>query len=199
MSIATFIRNEIFRPRLKKASVLAVYDPDRRYRDICQSMMDEFTAIVDASESSIEAREAAMLAFASLGKPNRPKELLVYVPAKPPVTDEGRQVDPFAVYAACGAIFPDGDGDSYESICLKTMPDNSTEIRRLFAECQSALDWDPGSAFKRDPLDRRVLAAALAPTEPVRVAEAARVRLSGRASSRLLKRQLSLPVSTISQ
>ena len=66
-------------------------------------------------------------------------------------------------------------------------------------DCQSALDWAPGSAFKRDPFDRRGLAVALAPTEPVRVAEAARARLSGRSSSRLLKRQLSLPVSTISQ
>jgi hypothetical protein len=92
------------------------------------------TAVVDAGESSIEARGAAMLALASLCKPDHPKELLVYVPAKPPVTDEERQVDPFAVYAACGAIFPSGDGDGYESICLKAKPDNATEIRRLFAE-----------------------------------------------------------------
>jgi hypothetical protein len=134
MSLAAFIRNEIFLSRLKKASVLAVYDPGHRYSDICQSMADKNTAVVDASESSIEAREAAMLTLASLGKPDRPKELLVYIPARPPVTDEERQVDPFAVYAACGAIFPEGDGDGYESICLKAKPDNATEIRRLFAE-----------------------------------------------------------------
>ncbi|MBJ6127402.1 PglZ domain-containing protein [Microvirga splendida] len=134
MSIAAFIRNEIFIPRLKNASVLAVYDPDRRYYDICRSLADKDTAVVDASESSIEAREAAMLVLAFLGKPNNPKELLVYVPTEPPVTDEERQADPFAVYAACGAVFPDGDGDRYESICLKAKPDNATEIRRLFAE-----------------------------------------------------------------
>ena len=75
-----------------------------------------------------------MLALASLGRPDHPKELLVYVPAKPPVTDEERQADPFAVYAACGAVFPGGDGDGYESLCLKAKPDNATEIRRLFAE-----------------------------------------------------------------
>ena len=134
MNIADFIRNDVFLPRLRKASVLAVYDPDRRYRGICQSMARDDTAVVDASEGSIEAREVAMLALASLGKSNSRKELLVYVPAKPPVTDEERQADPFAVYAACGAIFPSGDGDSYESICLKAKPDNTTEIRRLFAE-----------------------------------------------------------------
>ncbi len=148
MTIAAFILNEVFRPRLKKASVLAVYDPERRYREICLSMADANTTVVDASESSIEAREAAMLAFASLGRPKHPKELLVYVPAKAPIRDEERQVDPFAVYAACGAIFPDGDGDGYESICLKAKPDNATEIRRLFAE-------NPFSAVRPDRQCRR--------------------------------------------
>jgi hypothetical protein len=119
MTITAFIRDEVLRPRLKKASVMAVYDPDRPYRAICQSMADTDTAVVDAGESSIEAREAAMLAFASLGRADHAKGLLVYVPAKPPVTDEARQADPFAVYAACGAVFPDGDGDGYESIYLK--------------------------------------------------------------------------------
>ena len=42
--------------------------------------------------------------------------------------------------------------------------------------CQSALDRDPRSASKRDPLERRVLAVALAPSELVGVAETARAR-----------------------
>lgn len=134
MTIADFIRNEVFRSRLKKASVLAVYDPDKRYRDLCLSIGDSTTAVVDASDSSIEARENAMLALTSLGKPGRPREMLVYVPAEPPLSDEARQTDPFAVYATCGAVFPDGDGDGYESLCLKAKPDQATEIRRLFAE-----------------------------------------------------------------
>lgn len=137
MTIANFIRNEVFRPRLKKASILAVYDPDMRYRDLCLSMGDSTTAVVDSSESSIEARETAMLAMASLGKPGRPSEMLVYVPAEKPLSDEARQTDPFAVYAACGAVFPAGDGDGYESLCLKAKPDHATEIRRLFADTPS--------------------------------------------------------------
>ena len=43
-------------------------------------------------------------------------------------------------------------------------------------DCQSALEWDPLSAFKRDPFERRVLTVALAPSELVGVAETARVR-----------------------
>src|SRR5258708_22593020 len=134
MSVANFIRQDVLAPRLKNASVLAVYDPDRRYYDLCQSLADGDTALVDASESSILAREGAMLALAGLGKAGQPKKLLVYIPAKRPVTDEERQRDPYAVYSACRAVFPDGDGDGYESLCLKPKPDNTTESPRLFAE-----------------------------------------------------------------
>src|SRR4029078_3343207 len=42
-------------------------------------------------------------------------------------------------------------------------------------DCQSALEWDPLSAFKRDPFERRVLTVALAPSEVVGAAERARV------------------------
>jgi hypothetical protein len=105
------------------------------YRDICLALTDANTAVVDVGESGIEAREAAMLTLASLGKPDAVRhQLVVYVPAKAPVTDEERQEDPFSVYAACGAVFPDGDGDEYLSLCLKAKPDNATEVRRLFAD-----------------------------------------------------------------
>lgn len=130
MSIAAFIES-VFRERLKKACVLTVYDPERRYRDICRSLADETCTVVDATEG-IEAREKAMLALVEVG--NDPKrQLLVYVPIKPPITDEERQLDPFSVYSVAGALFPDGDGDRFDSLCLKAKPDHATEIRGLFA------------------------------------------------------------------
>ena len=43
--------------------------------------------------------------------------------------------------------------------------------------CQSAFKFDPVSAFNFDPLVRRVLAVALAPSELVGVAEPARARV----------------------
>ena len=175
MSIAVFVREDIMRPRLRKASVLAVYDPDQRYRDLCHGLADPDTTVVDASESSIEAREAAMLALAALGKPGHPKALLVYVPAKPPVTDEDRQTDPFAVYAACGAIFPDSDGDGYESLCLKAKPDHATEIRQLFAANPSpsftlidniggGLSWPTLRTCLQAESAREIILALLVPT-----------------------------------
>ena len=44
-------------------------------------------------------------------------------------------------------------------------------------ECQSAFDWDPLSASKRDPFDRRALLVALGSSELVGVAETARARV----------------------
>jgi len=43
--------------------------------------------------------------------------------------------------------------------------------------CQSALEWDPLSASKRDPFDRRVLMVALAASELAGVVETARARV----------------------
>lgn len=140
-SIAEYIHDEVFRARLRRSAVLVVYDPHRRYRELCVSLAGDTVAVVDASESSIESREAAVRAFVSLGRGEPgPKELLIYVPARAPVTDEERQADPFAAYTACGAVFPSGDGDDYLSLCLKAKPDHATEIRSLF-------ERDPSPSF----------------------------------------------------
>jgi hypothetical protein len=139
--IAEQIREEVFSARLRRFAVLVVYDPHRRYRELCLSLAGDVVAVVDASESSIESRETAVRAVISLGRGEPgPKELLIYVPARAPVTDEERQVDPFAAYTVCGAVFPSGDGDDYLSLCLKAKPDHATEIRRLFEQ-------DPSPSF----------------------------------------------------
>src|SRR5262245_24827520 len=44
------------------------------------------------------------------------------------------------------------------------------------SKCQSALNWAPLSASKRDPFERLVLAVALAPSELAGVATTARAR-----------------------
>ncbi|MFN2358651.1 MAG: hypothetical protein ABR534_13035, partial [Desulfotignum sp.] len=96
--------------------------------------------VIDAGESSILSRAAAMDAFLQLGR-HEIEHLLVYVPAPRPVTEEEKQKDPFALYLACGAVFPDGDGDQFLSICLKAKPDHQTQVRAVFAQ-----DPDPGFA-----------------------------------------------------
>jgi hypothetical protein len=139
--ISDYIRDEVFSARLRRSAILVVYDAHRRYRELCLSFASDSVSVVDASESSIESREAALGAFSSLGRDEPgPSQLLIYVPALASVTDAERQADPFAAYSVCGAVFPNGDGDEYLSLCLKAKSDQATEIRRLFEQ-------DPSPSF----------------------------------------------------
>src|SRR5262245_1958079 len=177
MKIKEFIQNELLLPRLKSALALVVYDPDRRYRDLCLELATDKRIVIDAGESSIESREAALATLRKLGEPHGPLEwMLVYVPAKRPEKDEQRQIDPFALYEACGAIFPDGDGDDYLNICLRAKPDYTTEIRDLFDKNRSpsfamvdAIDtganWPQLQATLKVESARDILMALLAPGE----------------------------------
>lgn len=134
VKIREFIQQEVLLPRLRQAGVLVVYDADWRYRELCLGLAESNRRVVDAAESSIESRETALAAIQELGAPGAGLEsLLVYVPARPPLTDEERQRDPFAIYGATGAVFPCGDGDEYLSLCLRAKPDHATAIRRIFA------------------------------------------------------------------
>ncbi len=139
MSIETFIREVVLVPRLSKRGVLVVYDPAQRYRNLCLGMADEHCTVVDSSQSSIESREAASQALVSLGK-GQVQGLVLYVPTAAPVDDEGRQRDPFSIYAVCGSVFPDGDSDSFESLCLRAKPDHTAAIRKIF-------EADPNPSF----------------------------------------------------
>lgn len=135
MTIAEFIRETVLRPRLKQSGCLVVYDADKRYREQCFDLAADKVRVVDASESSIESREAALLALREVGQPKEPLEgVLIYVPSKRSETDEQKQADPFALYAECGAVFPHDDGDEYLSLCLRARPDHATEIRQMFTQ-----------------------------------------------------------------
>ena len=63
MSIANFIRDSVLLPRLKQSGCLVVYDADQRYHKQCFGLVGPKVRVVDASESSIESREAALLAL----------------------------------------------------------------------------------------------------------------------------------------
>lgn len=178
MGIKEFIQTELLLPRMKKTGVLVVYDHERRYRDLCLELASDKRIVVDASASSIESREAAMAALQKLGVPNTKLEgLLVYIPAKRPAKKEEWTSDPFALYAACGAVFPsDDDGDEYQGICLKARPDHATDIRAIFAVNNSpsfdvidaiggGMNWPQLRATLKAESARDILMALLAPTD----------------------------------
>lgn len=133
MSIQKFIQEQVLAQRLAMQQVLVVYDPEQRYRDVCLAMANDKLRVVDATESSILARREAINALNDLGV-HTIEQLLVYVPAPKPLEDEDKQKDPYALYSACGSVFPNGDGDNYLSICLKAKPDHATQVRALFEQ-----------------------------------------------------------------
>lgn len=177
MTIAEFIKENVLRPRLKQAGCLVVYDPNNRYRSLCSDLANDSVRVVDSSESSIESREAAMLALNLMARPASTLEsMLIYVPLRRPETDEQKQADPFALYAECGAVFPQDDGDEYISLCLRGKPDHATEIRRVFAGSSDGpafavidaigggISWPQLRATLRVDSAREILVALLAPS-----------------------------------
>jgi len=182
MSIKQFIQEQVLLPHLRgsgKSGVLVVYDPEQRLRDLCLELAIDRRCVVDTSESSILSREEAMMTLLDLGKPPADRafdELIVYIPAKRPDTDELKQVDPFSIYGVCGDIFPSGDGDEYASICLRAKPDHATEIRKIFAEngnpsfavidaIGGGAGWPNLQATLGVESGREILYALLVPTE----------------------------------
>ena len=182
MKISEFIQSQILLPRLQQASTLVVYDPARRYRELCLALASDILLVVDASASSIESRELALQALQRIGQPgSAAQELLIYVPDAAPQDDEARQRDPFALYAACGALFPDpaNDGETYESLCLRARPDYVTAIRRIFQNDSSpsfavidavggGTGWPNLQTVLGVESAREILASLLAPNEQQR-------------------------------
>ena len=177
MSIASFIRDTVLRPRLLQAGCMVVYDPDNRYYDLCLGLSGDRIRFIDASESSIESRHDAIMALREVGKTKREIDaLLVYVPKSRTETDEEKQADPFSIYAQSGAVFPQDDGDDYLSLCLRAKPDNATEIRRIFAGSPSGpsfsvidaigggVSWPQLRATLGVESGREILEALLAPS-----------------------------------
>jgi hypothetical protein len=182
MPIAEFICKEIIQPRLNKYGCLIVYDPEQRYRELCLNMDTDDCKVVDTTESSIESRLRALRFLREMGRPRTSiKSLLVYVPAKRPITEEQKQIDPFALYGECGAIFPKDDGDHFMSLCLRAKPENTIEIRRLFANNSSpgfdmvdaigsGLNWPQLRATLKVESTNNILTALLAPNHEQRKA-----------------------------
>src|SRR5690625_575077 len=135
VSIAEFIRDSVLRPLLQKKGCLVVYDLDQRYRAPCFELESSAIRVVDASQSSIESRESALQGLRDLSETaSNLQGLVIYVPRARPLSDEERQVDPFAIYTRCGTVFPEDDGHEYLSLCLQALPDHGTAIRKVFDE-----------------------------------------------------------------
>ncbi len=207
MKIKEYIQREVLLPRLKKHNVLVVYDPQRRYRELCLELSSAKLKVIDASESSITSRAEASKVLQIFGQPNPSIEgILIYVPAKAPRNDEEKQRDPFSAYGAVGAIFPESDGDEYQSLCLTARADYATDIRRIFNEDPNpgfdvidavggGNNWPNLQSLLKVDSARDILFALLAPSDPQKDAFKGQAAWVGECHA-LLKTTLDLTLKT---
>lgn len=74
---------------------MVVYDDKGRCREQCFGLASDKVRVVDAAESGVESREAALMALRDVGRPKAPlQSVLIYVPTKRPETEEQKQADP---------------------------------------------------------------------------------------------------------
>lgn len=130
MKIESFIKKELER-RLLKMPCLVIHDPERRYLSIALSLANDTTQVVDASESVVLSREAALNAWIHL-QDSSGSRLVIYLPWPKPRNDKAKRNNPFAPFALGGTVFPDGDADGYRELCLQAFPTQESEVNGLF-------------------------------------------------------------------
>ncbi len=134
MKIREFVQDHL-RTKMESTGCLVIYDGDGRYRECALALVGESCSVIDASESIIAGREQALaewLKLARPGKSKQQKQLVIYVPALKPESDEDKCRHPFQIFALGGAPFPEGDGDSYQALCRRAKPDFAVQIEALF-------------------------------------------------------------------
>ena len=141
MTIADYIKEEVIEPRLRSKQVVVLYDAVGRYREIALSIESKDFCVIDASESILEAREAATEAAVQRGtSQEKNPNVLVYVPCAPPTDEDARCADFFSALAEAGDSFPKGDSDEFLELCLRAKPDFGTRIREVFADGDPTFD-----------------------------------------------------------
>ena len=174
MRIRDYITDQTFRQKVEEHDCLVVYDPKRRFRELTLSLASDRCRVIDASDSVIAQREKATELLQALANGSI-QQLVIWIPATPPVDADQRQKDPFSAFGAIGAEFPSGDGDDYVSLCRRAKPDHVTEINRLFAEGEpdfdtiDALDhggsWPALKTVLRAVSPKEILLGILSPTD----------------------------------
>lgn len=152
MKIRDFVQKEVFASRAAKHGALLIYDAARRYRDLALALATPQCRVIDVGPSVIEARETAVRALRDLTE-GKIQQLIVWIPARKPESDEDRQGDPFSVLGRIGAEFPAGDADDYAALCRVAKPDHAVEINKLFEQGEPSFDTldalDQGGAWPK--------------------------------------------------
>ena len=106
MKIRVFLK-EHFEKRLEKSGCMVIYDAEKRYRAIVRDLEESGCRVIDASHSTILAREEAMETWRHLADPaGELQSMVIYLPIPKPKTEVERQWNPYQPFAIGGAEFP---------------------------------------------------------------------------------------------
>lgn len=179
MKIREFLR-EHFKKRLEKFGCLVIYDPEERYREIVEMLVEPYCRVIDGTQSTIVGREEAMAAWRRLAAPLEAlQSMVIFVPIAKPKTERERQLNPYQAFAIGGSEFPYDDGDSYQALCRKAKPDFQQQVDLLFAAgipdfdtvdaIDSGSNWPKLRSLLKAESAVEILVAVLSPTQTQRV------------------------------
>lgn len=178
MKIEQYIRLR-FESRLQRHPALVIYDPETRYREIARSLEGPQVVVVDASGTSLEAREQALQVWLALSEAPGTR-LVVYVPAARPLGREQKLQDPFLAIRVGGAEFPEGAEDELVALCKQAFPSHVDKIDALFAAgtpdfatinaLEQGAGWPALRTALRVDSPAEIVIALLAPTDEQRSA-----------------------------
>ena len=132
---------ERLRGLLAANRVLTVYDPEGRYHEIVAGLASTKVRLVELTDDVLTARENAFEQLQELGAdPTHSRALVVYLPRARKLDEEGRCQDPFTPLALAGALFPDGEGHSYLSLCQQFLPDEAAAVEELFKQGEPSFE-----------------------------------------------------------
>ena len=142
--------------------IVVWYDGEDAFRDLVASFRAPACRVVMATDSTLRARREAELVYGKMNESANHAEaranLLIYVPRARGVTPEARQRDPFEGFALAGTAFGDNEAELLQSLARQAMPEQVSEIDRLFAEGHPTLALLNGlESRQRWPLIREVL------------------------------------------
>ncbi len=128
---------------LRERRVVVWYDSQCDFEGLLKGFESPDTIVVSASGSALRARRTAEAAYRQLNESNggdgASANLLIYVPGGFEMTAEARRQDPFAAFASCGTTFGSHEGEQLQALAVQALPDQATEIARLFRESKPTL------------------------------------------------------------
>jgi hypothetical protein len=136
MTFAEYLLDHIFLPRLQERRVLVVFDPQKRYLEICQHLQSEQCQVVFTEGRPISSRQEAMERWMAMGADTtfQSQMLLYCVEASPVPGSEAHLAHPFAAYMAIGHQFPSlRAGDDFKQLCHRFLRGRTAEVEQLFA------------------------------------------------------------------